>query len=163
MTSPATLKAIEGHAKHLGRDFDAWIGLFAEDAVLEFPHFASLGWPTEARGRETIRANLESFLQSVDDFFQNVRILEAADPDVVFAEYEVHAAVRATGRRYDQSYIAMLTTRDGKIARLRWVPRHDRRREGLPAERPRRCPLVTACGNAANSTKDGETEWPIGS
>ena len=123
MTSPATRSAMKGHAEHLGRDFEAWIGLFAEDAVLQFPHFASLGWPTETRGRDAIKAGLGRFLESVDDFvLENVLVYEAADPDVVFAEYEVHARVKASGRRYDQSYIAMLTTRDGKIVRLREFP-----------------------------------------
>jgi NADPH:quinone reductase-like Zn-dependent oxidoreductase len=115
--------AARKHAMHFGRDFDAWVDLFAEDAVLEFPHFASLGWPTETRGRESIRADLGPFLQSVDDFFlRNVRVYEATDPDTVFAEYNVQAVVKSTGRRYDQSYIAVLTTRDGKIVRLREFP-----------------------------------------
>jgi uncharacterized protein len=123
MTSPTTRAAIEGHAKHLGRDFDAWVDLFAEDAVIQFPHFASIGWATETRGRETIRKGLGPFLQSVNGFFlQNVRIYEAADPNTVFAEYDVHATVKESGRRYDQSYFVMLIAKDGKIAVLREFP-----------------------------------------
>jgi ketosteroid isomerase-like protein len=151
VTSPATMGALKGHAQHLGRDFDAWVGLFADDAILEFPHFASLGWPTETRGRDSIRAGLGPFLESVDDFFlQNVRVYEAADPDTVFAEYEVHARVKATGRRYDQSYFAMLTARNRKIVRPREFPdtiavarhsspkafRHSRRRARPAARAP---------------------------
>jgi uncharacterized protein len=123
MTSPATRAALDNHARHLGYDFEAWIDNFAEDAVLEFPFFASIGWPTATKGRDAIRQGLGAFLETMDNFhIQDVRVYDAADPTMVFAEYDVHATVKATGQRYDQHYVAILHARDGKIVRLREFP-----------------------------------------
>lgn len=123
MASPSMRAALDNHVRHLGYDFDAWIDNFAEDAVLEFPFFGSVGWPTATRGRDAIRAGLGAFLETMENFhIQNMRVYDAADPDMVIAEYDVHAAVRATGRLYDQQYVAILTARDGKIVRLREFP-----------------------------------------
>ena len=101
-------------------DLEKALSLFAPDAVLEFPYFSSIGIPSRLEGKEAIRALLEPFLESVSDFrFQNIKIYPLADPNQVFAEYEVNATVKETGRRYHQLYGGRLVAANGQIQLLR--------------------------------------------
>lgn len=94
--------------------------LFAPDAVLEFPYFASVGLPDRFEGRDAIAGLLHKVVLDFEDFrFQNIRLFPAEDVDRAFAEYEVDVVVRANGRRYHQLYGAQVVVRDGRITLLR--------------------------------------------
>jgi ketosteroid isomerase-like protein len=93
--------------------------LFADDGGIELPYLATLGWPVRTEGPAAISAFLKSLLENVPDFaFKNIRY-HIVTPDQVFAEYDVVATARETGRTYKQSYAGRLVAENGKIKLLR--------------------------------------------
>jgi ketosteroid isomerase-like protein len=54
----------------------------------------------------------------------NLEIHETVKPDVAIIEMTMTGTVTATGAPYEQSYVSVLTVRDGLIARYRdyWNP-----------------------------------------
>jgi ketosteroid isomerase-like protein len=100
-------------------DPDKASALFAEDGAIELPYLASLGIPFRTEGRAAIQEFLNSLLANVPDFaFKNIRC-HIVTPDQVFAEYDVEARVKSTGRIYKQSYAGRLVAENGKIKLLR--------------------------------------------
>lgn len=97
--------------------------MFADDGVFEFP-YAPPGLAKAARGR----AEIDRHLASLGDFALDeiappiVRPVEGGR-DVVI-EFEARGHNTRTGAPYDQRYISVVETRDGRIARYRdyWNP-----------------------------------------
>jgi ketosteroid isomerase-like protein len=109
-----------GHVRYFGQDLDAWAGLFAEEASLEFPYLSSVGFPTRTMGRDSIRAHVGTFLSAMEGYYlTDVRVYGALEPGRVFAEYNVDATVKATGQSYCQRFFTVLLARGGKIVLLR--------------------------------------------
>jgi uncharacterized protein len=102
----------------------ALVDLCADDVVFEFP-FAPPGRPVRVEGKPQV----SDYLKAVSgrrriEAVPNLEIHETVDPDVAIIEMTMTGTVTATGAPYEQSYVAVLTVRDGLIARYRdyWNP-----------------------------------------
>jgi uncharacterized protein len=93
-----------------------WGELFTEDAVLEFP-YAPKGYPTQVVGREKLREHLEGFSKIFNVEFIDLVFHETVDPSLVIAQVKSKGVVLESNRRYDQSYICVVTTEAGKMNR----------------------------------------------
>ncbi len=108
--------------------WDAWIDLWAEDGVLEFP-FA----PPGRRSRYVGKADILAYMQATAarmggrirsegmDYFRLHPMLE---PTTVCLEMAVKGRVLETDAPYVQTYISIIETKGGKIALYReyWNP-----------------------------------------
>ena len=101
------------------KDTGAVSQLFAEHGVIELPYLSSLGFPSRAQGPKEIKAWLDNVITAFENFeFSNLNIyIEAGNQ--VFAEYEVHTKVIATGKPFDHLYMGRLVAQDEKIVLLR--------------------------------------------
>ncbi|WP_017625100.1 nuclear transport factor 2 family protein [Nocardiopsis chromatogenes] len=107
------------------KDMPGFIGLFADDAVVEFP-FAPPGRPRRLEGRGEVHDYLIDYPDTVDVHRVEVGTLHTtADPEVIVAEFSAEGILVATGDPYEAHYVAVLTVRDGRIAHYRdyWNPR----------------------------------------
>ena len=105
-------------------DIGALLGLCADDVVFEFP-FAPPGRPARVEGKPALGDYLKALsgrmrIEGVSD----MEIHETVKPDVAIIEMTMTGTVTATGAPYEQSYVVVLTVRDGLIARYRdyWNP-----------------------------------------
>jgi uncharacterized protein len=91
---------------------------FSEDAVLALP-YAPVGTPKETVGRdEVVRyiAQLRDYIPAgifVDHDFDTL----AGDPTLVVARYSATTNLLTTGRPYENTYVTLITVRDGKVTR----------------------------------------------
>jgi ketosteroid isomerase-like protein len=104
--------------------FGEWIELWADDGVCEFP-FASPGRPRLLQGKEQILAYMTAypsriFIEGVD----KLRVHPALDPNVVVVEMTIKGRVVETEKPYNQQYVIVAETRDGKLTHYReyWNP-----------------------------------------
>jgi hypothetical protein len=104
--------------------FSEWIELWADDGVCEFP-FASLGRPRLLQGKEQILAYMTAypsriFIEGVD----KLRVHPALDPNVVVVEMTIKGRAVETDKPYNQQYVIVAETRDGKLTHYReyWNP-----------------------------------------
>ncbi|MER7487677.1 nuclear transport factor 2 family protein [Streptomyces sp. NPDC126497] len=95
---------------------EEWVELFTEDGVLEFP-YAPKGYTTRLEGREEMLAHIRNFPKAFRLKMVDVRIHETVDPTLVIAELRSEGVALETGRPYDQSYISVVETVDGRISR----------------------------------------------
>jgi len=113
----AAQQTFRDHLGHLasGRSLE-WGELFTQDAVLEFP-YAPHGYPTQVVGRDKLRGHLDGFSATFRVEFTDLRFHETVDPTLVIAELKSKGVVLASDRRYDQTYICVVETAEGKISR----------------------------------------------
>ncbi|GGK55669.1 nuclear transport factor 2 family protein [Salinarimonas ramus] len=101
---------------------DEILDLFAEDVIFEFP-YAPEGLPKRLDGRDRLAAHFARLgpLIAFDRFD-----LEAAHVcgDTVVIEFTCEGRGVETGVAYDQTYVSVVTLRDGRIARYKdyWNP-----------------------------------------
>ncbi|MFJ9928950.1 nuclear transport factor 2 family protein [Streptomyces misionensis] len=122
-TSPAELYR-HGLRLLLDKDIPAWVGLWAEDGLMEFP-FAPEGWPRRLAGKEAVAAYMRHYPDHIDlRDFTDLRIHETTDPETIVAEMRGVGRLVETGAPYDMTYIAVVTVRDGRITNYRdyWNP-----------------------------------------
>jgi hypothetical protein len=129
MTNPSLPRdagsLLDAHLSLIGTDIERWLALFADDAVVEFPYASPLGLPERLEGQEAIRRYFgetpKHFLGLV---FTNVRRYLTTDPEIALAEAHGSATIAATGRQYEQDYVMMVKTREGRISLYReyWNP-----------------------------------------
>ncbi|GGX74463.1 nuclear transport factor 2 family protein [Streptomyces hiroshimensis] len=122
-TSPAELYR---HSLRLllDKDIPAWVGLWAERGVMEFP-FAPPGWPERLEGREAIAAYMHDYPDRIDlHDFPDLKIHKTTDPGTIVVEMRGVGRVVATGIPFDMTYIAVVTVRDGRFTSYRdyWNP-----------------------------------------
>ncbi|MEG3843589.1 nuclear transport factor 2 family protein [Microcoleus sp. herbarium14] len=113
------------HLALIGKDTEAWINLFAEDAVVEFPYASALNLPERFEGKSAIYNHMKKMVAQMQDLvFTNVREYQTSNPNVLLAEVHGEADIVATGRHYQQDYVMRLETKDGKIVHYReyWNP-----------------------------------------
>lgn len=97
-------------------DVDAWMEVYSDDAVHEFP-FAPAGAPPRLEGKATIRAFMAGIGERIRfGTFDVLRVMQAGDEVVVEAEGHHHDA--ATGAPFDLRYVWIFTRRDGRVARV---------------------------------------------
>lgn len=106
------------------KDISAWIGLWAEDGVLEFP-FAAEGWPRRLEGKEAVAAYMRHYPDHIDVHdYPELRIHETTDPATIVVEMRGVGRLVETDAPFDMTYIAVVTVRDGLITSYRdyWSP-----------------------------------------
>lgn len=120
-----TAQAFAAHLALVGKDIQAWVDLFAENAVIEFPYASSLGSPERFEGKSAIYNYIKDVPAKMQDLvFTNIRAYPTSNPNLLFAEVHGEAVIIATGRHYQQDYVMRLETKDGKIVHYReyWNP-----------------------------------------
>jgi uncharacterized protein len=118
-------QAFAHHLALIGKDISAWVNLFAEDAVIEFPYASALGSPERLEGKAAIYNYMKDVPAQMQNLtFTNVREHQTSNPNLLFAEVHGEATIVATGRHYQQEYVMRLETKDGKIVHYReyWNP-----------------------------------------
>jgi ketosteroid isomerase-like protein len=109
----------------LKKDLNGFADMFAEDGIHELP-FAPPGVPAFLRGRENIRGYLTAITSTPIEFseFRNMTIHDAADPEVLIAEYEAVGVIVSSGAPYHARYIQVLRARNGEVLLWRdyWNP-----------------------------------------
>jgi uncharacterized protein len=114
-------------------DVPAILDLCADDVVFEFP-FAPPGRPAEVSGKEPLGRYLTAAPSRIQfDSLSNFETHQTLDPDVAIIEMTATGKIKGTGEPYDQSYVVVLTAREGRITRYRdyWNPL-----KALPAAAP---------------------------
>ncbi|AJT70033.1 hypothetical protein T261_8440 [Streptomyces lydicus] len=122
-TSPAELYR---HSLRLllDKDIPGWVGLWAEDGVMEFP-FAPHDWPERLEGREAIAAYMHAYPDHIDlHDFPDLRIHQTTDPGTIVVEMRGVGRLVETDSPFDMTYIAVVTVRHGRITSYRdyWNP-----------------------------------------
>ena len=100
------------------------LDMCVDDVVFEFP-FAPPGRPTRVEGKPALADYLRSIAGRMRiEHLREVEIHETVKPEVAIVEMTMTGTVTATGAPYEQSYVVVLTVRDGLIARYRdyWNP-----------------------------------------
>lgn len=122
-TSPADLFR-HGLRLLLDKDIPGWVGLWAEDGVMEFP-FAPQGWPERLAGKEAVAAYMRDYPDHIDlHDFPDLRIHQTTDPRTIVVEMRGVGRLVQTGDPFDMTYIAVVTVQRGRITSYRdyWNP-----------------------------------------
>ncbi|GAA4369084.1 hypothetical protein GCM10023088_18770 [Actinomadura verrucosospora] len=101
-------------ASHIG-------DLLTDDAVIETP-FAPPGHPTRFEGRQRFLDFAEPQQAAFPVRFDACRTLavhDTHDPNTIVVEYELTGTNTQTAKQSTAAFIAVLTARDGKVARWR--------------------------------------------
>ncbi|MEV0277073.1 nuclear transport factor 2 family protein [Streptomyces sp. NPDC050610] len=105
-------------------DIDAWVDLWADHGVLEFP-LAQPGAPRRLDGKAAVHAYMAAFPDLVDiTGFPYVEVHRSERPEVVIVEMRAEGRALATDRPYEMTYIAVVTVENGLITHYRdyWSP-----------------------------------------
>ncbi|MGW0461558.1 nuclear transport factor 2 family protein [Streptomyces tendae] len=108
----------------LDKDIDGWVGLWADDGVMEFP-FAPEGRPRRLEGREAVAAYMRHYPDHIDlHDLPDLRIHETTDARTVVVEMRGVGRLVRTGAPFDMTYIAVVTVEDGRFTSYRdyWNP-----------------------------------------
>ncbi|MER5948192.1 nuclear transport factor 2 family protein [Streptomyces sp. NPDC001904] len=98
-------------------DMDAWLDVFAEDAVHAFP-FAAPGAVRRLEGKEAMRAHLTRVAGGTRfGSLHDVRVHGTEDDLVIEAEGHHEDAV--TGAPFALRYVWIITSREGQVTLLR--------------------------------------------
>ncbi|KAJ4857835.1 snoaL-like domain-containing protein [Trichoderma breve] len=111
---------VEKHFQTLKVDHQAWLSLYAPDAVVEMPN-SPHPHPTKVEGLEAIGASVVGFVGSMGDDFnvQIRRIYPIDDEDAAFVEFTMTGTVTLTGKKYEQNYVSYFRAENGKIVLYR--------------------------------------------
>lgn len=94
---------------------DSFKDLVADDIVMEFP-FAFPGGTTRLDGAQGIADHLESLAGLITlDRMTAPTVHETTDPEKIIFEVEGFGRGIITGEPYEQRYICVVTTRNGRI------------------------------------------------
>lgn len=126
MTSKSLIKQIvdEHLASLLRADIDAWVNLWHEEGVFEFP-YSPPGYPELVKGKQAIADYMAGFPEKINiERFDVVELHENAAGDAGVLEFTCISTVLATVRPYNQHYVSILKTKDGKLSLYRdfWNP-----------------------------------------
>ena len=89
------------------------------NALFEF-RYNFPGWPHEIRERANLMALYSGYGNNIKLHRGDALVLHPAkDGRVVVLEYEVHGNIVATGVRYDNRFISVITTENRKIVHWR--------------------------------------------
>lgn len=105
-------------------DASSFTGMMAEHAVMEFP-YAPPGLPVRLDGRDAVASHLEMAANLIAfDRMGEPTVHPSTDPDLVVLEFEGFGHGVETGEPYDQRYISVIRTMNGRIVHYRdyWNP-----------------------------------------
>ncbi|MDP9794086.1 ketosteroid isomerase-like protein [Catenuloplanes nepalensis] len=97
---------------------DEWVDLFAEDAVYELP-YALDGEPSRLTGKVELKNYMSDFPKTFRIEFVDLRFHETVDPSLVVAEARGQNIHLASGRPYNQTYINVVETRNGRFTHFK--------------------------------------------
>lgn len=103
---------------------ETFVDMMSEDFVMEFP-FARPGMSPRIEGRPAVLTYLMGVGQGISvDAVDDVVIHDTADPEVVIVEFAAHGRALKTGEPYEQRYISVIRTRDGRMVHYKdyWNP-----------------------------------------
>ncbi|MCF3172290.1 nuclear transport factor 2 family protein [Streptomyces sioyaensis] len=126
MSAPTSPADLYRHSLRLllDKNIPAWVGLWAEDGVMEFP-FAPQGRPERLAGKEAIAAYMRRYPDHIDlHDFPDLRIHQTTDPETIVVEMRGVGRLVETDSPFDMTYIGVVTVRDGRITSYRdyWNP-----------------------------------------
>ncbi|QTZ90299.1 nuclear transport factor 2 family protein [Streptomyces auratus] len=126
MSAPTSPADLYRHSLRLllDKNIPAWVGLWAEGGVMEFP-FAPQGWPERLAGKEAIAAYMRPYPDHIDlHDFPDLRIHQTTDPETIVVEMRSVGRLVETDSPFDMTYIAVVTAQDGRITSYRdyWNP-----------------------------------------
>ncbi|MEV6394465.1 nuclear transport factor 2 family protein [Streptomyces sp. NPDC051907] len=126
MTIPMTAAELYRHGLRLlvEKDIAAWVDLWDEDGVLEFP-FAPEGWPARLEGRTAVGDYMRHYPDHVDIHdFPDVTIHQTTAPETIVVEMRGVGRLVETDTPFDMTYIAVVTVKAGLITSYRdyWNP-----------------------------------------
>lgn len=108
----------------LAPEAEDFLAMCADDIVWEFP-FAPAGGVHRIEGKDAVAAYLPKVgcLIKVDGGSLTA-VHRTTDPDTTIIEFEITGSGAVTGLAYDQRYICVFTTRDGRIVHFKdyWNP-----------------------------------------
>ena len=120
-----TLEKAQSYLKFLqAQDWDKWIKLWADDAVLEFP-FAPKNRPSVYHGKQDILAYMSSTTRSiVVDSVAGLKISPMLDPNQLVIELTIQGHLISNGATYNQIYVTFFEFESGKIKHYKeyWNP-----------------------------------------
>jgi len=120
-----TLEKAQSYLQLLqAQDWDKWINLWAEDAILEFP-FAPKNRPSIYRGKQDILTYMSATTRSiVVDTVAALTISPMLDPNKIVIELTIHGHLISNGATYNQQYVTFFEFESGKIKHYReyWNP-----------------------------------------
>ncbi len=104
-------------AEHLAlivTNIPAWVNLFTEDAVIEFPYAS--GTAKRLEGKEAIYNYMKDVPAQMQNLiFTNICKYPTSNPNLFWAEVHGETIITATGRYYQQDYVMRLETKEGKF------------------------------------------------
>jgi len=103
----------------LEQRFEEWIDLWTEDGICEFP-FARAEIPKCLKGQEEILTYMTGYpsrfsIEGVDE----LRVHQGLDPNLLVVEMTVIGRAVETGKPYNQQYVIVAGTRNGKLSHYR--------------------------------------------
>ncbi|MEV0224823.1 nuclear transport factor 2 family protein [Streptomyces sp. NPDC050704] len=108
----------------LNKDISAWVDLWDENGILEFP-FAPEGWPKRLDGKAAVAEYMRGYPDHIDlHDFPSVEIHQTVTPETIVVEMRGVGRLVDTDGPFDMSYIAVVTVENGLITRYRdyWNP-----------------------------------------
>jgi ketosteroid isomerase-like protein len=108
----------------LDKNIPAWVDLWDEEGVLEFP-FAPDGWPKRLEGKAAVSGYMRHYPDHIDlHDFPDLRIHETGDRETIVVEMRGVGRLVETGEPFDMGYVAVVTVVDGLITHYRdyWNP-----------------------------------------
>ena len=106
------------------QDWDKWISLWADDAILEFP-FAPKNRPSIYRGKQDILTYMSSTTRSiVVDSVAELKISPMLEPNKIVIELTINGHLKSNRAQYNQRYVTFFEFEFGKIKHYReyWNP-----------------------------------------
>jgi uncharacterized protein len=120
-----TLELVQSYQTLIAeRRIDEWIELWDDEGICEFP-FAPPGRKRLYRGKREIYAYMTAYPGRIAiDSVVELKLHAMLDPEAAVVELTIKARALPAGRPYNQSYIAFLEARNGKVWRYReyWNP-----------------------------------------
>ena len=117
-------KLIQAQNGLVNGDTGPWLDMFAEDGAMEFP-FGPDGYPKRVGPKSELIKYFKDFPENLS--FKEITkptLYFTTDPNVVLAEFSCEGTALKTGNPYNQTYISVITLRDGEIINYRdyWNP-----------------------------------------
>ncbi|EPD93359.1 nuclear transport factor 2 family protein [Streptomyces albus] len=126
LPSPSSPAELYRHSLRLllDKDIPAWVDLWAEDGVMEFP-FAHGDWPRRLEGKQAVAAYMRHYPDHIDlHDFPEVVIHQTSEPETIVVEMRGVGRLVADDSPFDMRYVGVVTVHDGRITSYRdyWSP-----------------------------------------
>ncbi|MEK2477437.1 nuclear transport factor 2 family protein [Streptomyces noursei] len=103
----------------LDQDFAAWVDLWDDQGVFEFP-FAPEGRPRRLEGRSAVAAHMRDYPHHIElHDVPHLTIHQTQAPGTIIAEMSAVGRLVATDEPFAMSYVAVVAVANGRIAHYR--------------------------------------------